>query len=43
MYSIKNVKGHVEVYYNGKFLFTADSYEEAKQEIEILQSKGERL
>ena len=33
MYDFKSVKGHIEVYYNGKFLFSADSVEEAEREI----------
>lgn len=41
MYTFKNVSGHVEVYYNGKFLFTADTYEEAQEEVETLKEKGE--
>ena len=33
MYDIKYVKGHVEVYLNGKLMFTADTYAEALTEI----------
>ena len=34
MYSIRNVKGHIHVYdYNGKFLFSADSEREAREEL----------
>ena len=35
MYSMKYVYGHVEVYnYNGKFLFSADSEREAREELD---------
>lgn len=41
MYDCRNVGGHIEVYCNGDFLFSADNYAEAKQEIrEREQSKG---
>ena len=34
MYTIKNVKGHIHVYdYMGKFLFSADSEREAREEL----------
>lgn len=33
MYTIRNVRGHVQVYYNGKFLFSADSEREAREEL----------
>ena len=33
MYQIKNVKGHIQVYYEGKFLFSADSEREAREEL----------
>lgn len=34
MYTIKNVRGHVHVYdYNGRFLFSADSEQEAREEL----------
>ena len=34
MYQIKNIKGHVQVYdYEGKFLFSADSEREAREEL----------
>lgn len=36
MYDFRNVQGHIEVYYDGEFLFTADNYEEAKREVESL-------
>lgn len=35
MYSMRYVGGHVQVYdYNGKFLFSADSEQEARRELE---------
>ncbi len=35
MYSIKYVRGHVQVYdRNGKFLFSADSEREAREELD---------
>ena len=33
MYDFRNVRGHIEVYYNGEFLFAADTYTEAEQEV----------
>jgi len=35
MYSIKYVQGHVQVYdHNGRFLFSADTEQEAREELE---------
>lgn len=34
MHDIRQVKGHYEVYSNGKFWFSADSMEEVKYELE---------
>ena len=35
MYSIKYVRGHVQVYdRNGRFLFSADSEREAREELD---------
>ena len=34
-FKIKPVKGHYEVYYNGKFICSADTEAEAKKEIEL--------
>ena len=35
MYSICNVQGHIQVYdFNGKFLFSADTEREAREELE---------
>lgn len=33
MYTIQNVRGHVQVYFNGRFLFSADSEREAREEL----------
>ena len=34
MYSIRNVRGHIQVYdFNGNFLFSADSEREAREEL----------
>ena len=36
MYSIKNVQGHYLVYdYSGKFLFSADTEREAREELDL--------
>ena len=35
MYSIRNVQGHIQVYdFSGKFLFSADTEREAREELE---------
>lgn len=35
MFTIKNVRGHVQVYdYKGAFLFSADTEQEAREELE---------
>ena len=33
MYAIRYVKGHVQVYFEVKFLFSADSEREAREEL----------
>jgi len=33
MYDFRNVRGHVEVYLHGTFLFSADTMEEARREL----------
>ena len=43
MYDFENVRGHIEVYYNGEFLFTADDYEEAEREINEREKSKEVL
>lgn len=40
MYDFKTVKGHVEVYYNGEFICTADNMDEALKDAEA-HAKGE--
>lgn len=40
MYDFKRVKGYIEVYFNGEFLFTADNMEEAQRDVEAHQ-RGE--
>jgi hypothetical protein len=34
VYTISNVQGHVQVYFNGVFLFSADTEREAREELE---------
>lgn len=35
MFTIKNVRGHIQVYdYKGNFLFSADTEQEAREELE---------
>ena len=34
MVEIRNVRGHIQVYMNGKFLFSADTEREAREELE---------
>lgn len=36
MYELRRVRGHVEVYLNGVFCFSADTQGEAEAEIEAL-------
>lgn len=36
MYELRSVRGHVEVYLNGVFCFSADTRREAEEEIEAL-------
>lgn len=38
MYELEFVRGHVEVYFNGEFLFSADTRKEAEEEIEQLSA-----
>ena len=38
MYELKFVRGHVEVYRNGAFCFSADTRSEAEAEIELLSA-----
>lgn len=34
MYEFRHVKGHIEVYLDGKFQFSADTMQEAREELE---------
>ena len=35
MFTVKHIRGHIQVYdYNGKFLFSADSEQELREELE---------
>lgn len=38
MYEIEFVRGHVEVYLNGEFCFSADTRREAEEELEQLSA-----
>lgn len=38
MYEIKSVRGHVEVYLDGIFCFSADTWGEAEKEIELMSA-----
>lgn len=35
MYEIRNCNGHIEVWFDGRFFFSADTISEAQQEIEM--------
>lgn len=34
MYEFREIKGHIEVYLNGEFQFSADNISEARDELE---------
>ena len=36
-YVIKHVKGHIEVYLNGQFLFSADNMQEVYEELKEME------
>lgn len=38
MYELEFVRGHVEVYFDGKFCFSADTLKEAEEEIAELNA-----
>lgn len=41
MYIIKNIHGHIQVYnHNGVFLFSADSEQEAREELEVYEESA---
>ena len=33
MYTMHHVRGHIQVYFNGQFLFSADNEREAREEL----------
>lgn len=33
MYTMRNIQGHIQVYRNGEFLFSADTEREAREEL----------
>ena len=37
MYELEYVRGHVEVFFNGEFCFSADNRREAEAELALLQ------
>ena len=41
-YELKNVYGHIEVFRDGRFVFSADTYEEACREIDEGDSNDEK-
>lgn len=43
MYEFRNVKGHIEVYFNGVFLFSADTMQEAETELIEFKVEGASL
>ena len=38
MYELEFVRGHVEVYLDGAFCFSADTVREAEEEIELMNA-----
>lgn len=41
MYSVRYVRGHIQVYdQNGRFLFSADSEKEAREELEAYEESA---
>lgn len=40
MYEFRNVRGHIEVYRYGSFLFSADTEKEAREEIRRQEEKN---
>lgn len=41
MTEIRKVRGHYEVYIDGEFYCSCDTYPEAEDEVEYLESEGE--
>jgi hypothetical protein len=40
-YEIRNVRGHIEVYRDGDFQFSADTRREAREEVEEREARHE--
>lgn len=41
MFTMKNIHGHIQVYdYKGKFLFSADSEREVREELEAYEESA---
>lgn len=41
MFTMKNVRGHIQVYdYNGNFLFSADSEREVREELKTYEESA---
>ena len=40
-YKIISTRGHYEVYQNGQFLFSADTYEEAEEDVENMREEDD--
>ncbi len=38
MYELEFVRGHVEVYLNGEFCFSADTVREAEEELALMEA-----
>lgn len=38
-YEFRNVKGHIEVFLNGEFQFSADTMGEAIRELELIEEE----
>lgn len=43
MYEFRRVKGHIEVYLNGEFQFSADTMQEVLEELNCMQLNGRCL
>lgn len=39
MFEFRNVKGHIEVFLNGEFVLSADTYQEAKSELKEMEEE----
>ena len=42
-YEFRYVRGHIEVFLNGEFLFSADTMREAREELRLMASKIVKL